>query len=59
MTGLAGGQVRIGLEDTVYLDRGVLAKSNPELVAKARAIVENLGSAVATAAQARALLGLS
>ncbi len=55
---LAGGHVRIGLEDTVYLDRGVLARSNAELVAKARLIIENLGSTPAKPAEARALLGL-
>ncbi len=52
---LLGGNVRIGLEDTVYLDRGVLARSNAELVAKARRIVEDLGGRLASAAEARAL----
>jgi uncharacterized protein (DUF849 family) len=55
---LAGGQVRVGLEDTVYLDRGVLARSNAELVAKARSIVELLGSRPATPREARLTLGL-
>jgi uncharacterized protein (DUF849 family) len=57
-TFLLGGNVRIGLEDTVYLDKGVLAKSNAELVAKARRIVEDLGGTLATSAQARARWGL-
>lgn len=52
---LLGGNVRIGLEDTVYLERGVLARSNAELVAKARRMVEDLGGRLACAAQARAI----
>lgn len=52
---LLGGNVRIGLEDTVYLDRGVLARGNAELVAKARRIVEDLGGRLASAAEARSL----
>ena len=56
---LAGGHVRVGLEDGVYLDRGVLAPSNAALVAKARRIVEDLGGQIATPAEARAILGLA
>lgn len=52
---LLGGNVRVGLEDTVYLDKGRLAKSNAELVNKARRIVEDLGGRLATSAQAREL----
>jgi uncharacterized protein (DUF849 family) len=55
---LLGGNVRVGLEDTIFLDRGVLAKSNAELVLKARRIVEDLGGRLATPAQARARWGL-
>lgn len=51
---LMGGNVRIGLEDTIYLDSGKLAKSNAKLVAKARRIVEDLGGRLATPAEARA-----
>jgi 3-dehydrocarnitine:acetyl-CoA trimethylamine transferase len=58
-TWLLGGHVRVGLEDNIYLSKGVLAKSNAELVAKARRIVEDLGGAVASAAEARAMLGLA
>ncbi len=58
-TWLLGGNVRVGLEDNIYLSKGVLAKSNAELVAKARRIVEDLGGAVASVAQARAMLGLA
>ncbi|OYX45515.1 MAG: 3-keto-5-aminohexanoate cleavage protein [Rhodobacterales bacterium 32-67-9] len=53
-----GGHVRVGLEDNLYLSRGVLAKSNAEQVEKVRAIVEALGRSVATPDEARALLGL-
>lgn len=55
---LAGGHIRVGLEDSVYLDRGVLAPSNAALVAKARTIVEMLGGQVATVREARARLNL-
>ena len=56
---LLGGHVRVGLEDNLYLGRGVLAPDNASLVTKARAIVELLGAEVATPEQARALLGLT
>jgi uncharacterized protein (DUF849 family) len=57
-TWLLGGNVRVGLEDNIYLSKGVLAKSNAELVAKARRILEDLGASVASPDEARALLGL-
>lgn len=53
-----GGHVRVGLEDNLYLEKGVLAKSNAEQVEKIRRIVEALGREVATPDEARALLGL-
>jgi uncharacterized protein (DUF849 family) len=53
---LLGGNVRVGLEDNLYLDRGVLA-TNAQLVARARAIIELLGVSVLTAAQTRTRLG--
>jgi uncharacterized protein (DUF849 family) len=53
-----GGHVRVGLEDSLYLDRGRLAKSNAEQVARIREIVERLGREVAGPEDARALLGL-
>jgi uncharacterized protein (DUF849 family) len=56
---LTGGNVRIGLEDSVYLERGVLAQSNAALVAKTRRIVEDLGGQIATAAETRVILGLA
>ena len=57
-TWLLGGHVRVGLEDNIYLSKGVLAKSNAELVAKARRMIEDLGGAVASPSEARAMLGL-
>lgn len=56
---LAGGHVRVGLEDTVYLGKGVLAKSNAELVTKARRIVEELGGSLASDVEARQVFGLA
>jgi uncharacterized protein (DUF849 family) len=55
---LAGGHVRVGLEDNIYLSKGVLAESNAVLVARARDIVLSMGGEIATAAQAREQLGL-
>ena len=56
---LLGGHVRVGLEDNVYIRKGVLARDNAELVEKAGTIIENLGGALATPAEARGILGLS
>ncbi|MGR3547312.1 MAG: 3-keto-5-aminohexanoate cleavage protein [Roseovarius sp.] len=53
-----GGHVRVGLEDSLTLARGTLARSNAEQVAKVRGIVEALGRTVVGPAEARALLGL-
>jgi uncharacterized protein (DUF849 family) len=53
-----GGHVRVGLEDSLYIAKGQLARSNAEQVAKVRAIVEALGREVASANEARAMLGL-
>lgn len=55
---LAGGHVRVGLEDNIYLEKGVLAPDNAALVAKARDIVKSLGGELATPAEARRTLGL-
>jgi 3-dehydrocarnitine:acetyl-CoA trimethylamine transferase len=55
---LAGGHVRVGLEDAVYLSRGQLGTSNAEMVAKARRIVEDLGGVIATTEEARRIVGL-
>jgi uncharacterized protein (DUF849 family) len=55
---LAGGHVRVGIEDGIYLSRGVLAPSTAAMVAKIRRIAEALGADIATSTQARDLLGL-
>ena len=54
----AGGHVRVGLEDNLYLDAGVLAPSNAALVERAVQIVAEEDRRVATPAEARALLAL-
>ena len=54
---LLGGNVRVGLEDNLYLSRGVYA-SNAQLVEKARTIIEAMGARVVTAAEARDRLEL-
>ena len=56
---LLGGNVRIGLEDTTQLAKGVLATGNGALVAKARRIVEDLGGRLASSAEARRRWGLA
>jgi uncharacterized protein (DUF849 family) len=53
-----GGNVRVGLEDSLWLGRGQLARSNAEQVSKARRIIEELGLTVATPDDARAMLKL-
>ena len=55
---LFGGHVRVGMEDNIYMEKGVLAKSNAELVARARLIVQELGGQIASAKEGRVLLGL-
>ena len=54
---LLGGNVRVGLEDNLYLDRGVLA-SNAQLVERAATIIRLLGATVLSAAEVRGRLGL-
>jgi uncharacterized protein (DUF849 family) len=53
-----GGSIRVGLEDNFYLPDGTMARSNGELIAKARQLTEELGRRPATVDEARALLGL-
>lgn len=55
---LLGGNVRVGLEDSLYIGRGRMATSNAEQVAKIRRIVEELGEEIATPAEAREMLAL-
>jgi uncharacterized protein (DUF849 family) len=56
---LFGGHVRVGMEDNLYMSRGVLAKSNAELVTHAAGILRMLGANIATSAEARTMLGLA
>ncbi|MGM0586027.1 MAG: 3-keto-5-aminohexanoate cleavage protein, partial [Pseudomonadota bacterium] len=58
MSAAMGGHVRVGLEDNLYIEKGVLARSNAEQVRKIRGIVEGLGRVPASPAQAREMLGL-
>ena len=55
---LLGGNVRVGLEDSLFIGKGELARSNAEQVAKVRQVLEALGREIATPAEARAMLGL-
>jgi uncharacterized protein (DUF849 family) len=55
---LMGGNVRVGIEDSIYVGKGQLAKSNAEQVSRIRRILEELSLEVATPTEARALLGL-
>ena len=56
---ILGGNVRVGLEDNLYMERGVPAPSNAALVERAAAIVRLLGRKVATPAEARRILGIN
>ena len=53
-----GGSIRVGLEDNFYLPDGTMARSNGELVARARRLTEDAGRRPATVAEARGLLGI-
>ncbi|MDO4564738.1 MAG: 3-keto-5-aminohexanoate cleavage protein [Clostridia bacterium] len=55
---LMGGHVRVGFEDNVYLSKGVLAKSNGELVEKVVRLAKELGREIASPNEAREILGL-
>jgi len=58
MGALMGGNVRVGLEDSIYVGKGALAKSNAEQVSKIRRILEELSLEIATPAEARRMLHL-
>lgn len=58
MAARMGGHVRVGLEDNLYIAKGLLAKSNAEQVAMIRSEVEALNRTVATPQETRAMLGL-
>jgi uncharacterized protein (DUF849 family) len=58
MSAMMGGNVRVGLEDSLYIGKGKLATSNAEQVRKIRTILEELGIEIATPQEAREMLGL-
>lgn len=55
---LLGGDVRVGMEDNIYVAKGVLAKGNAELVSKIARIAKELGKEIATPSEVRKILGL-
>ena len=55
---LLGGHVRVGLEDSVFIAKGQLARTNAQQVRKIRTILEELGYDIASPAEARQMLGL-
>lgn len=55
---MMGGHARVGMEDNIFIAKGVLAKSNAELVEKVVRIARELGREIATPDEARAILGL-
>ncbi|MGH6974248.1 MAG: 3-keto-5-aminohexanoate cleavage protein, partial [Stellaceae bacterium] len=55
---MMGGNVRVGLEDSLYIGKGQLAKSNADQVKRIRAILENLSLEIATPKEAREMLAL-
>jgi uncharacterized protein (DUF849 family) len=58
MAAIMGGNVRVGLEDSIYLEKGVKAKTNADQVRKIRRILEELSLEIATPDEARRMLGL-
>ena len=58
MGAVMGGNVRVGLEDSLYIGKGQLAESNADQVRRIRSILENLSLEVATPKEARAMLSL-
>jgi uncharacterized protein (DUF849 family) len=58
MAGILGGNVRVGLEDSLWIGKGVQAKSNAEQVAKIKRILEDLSLEIATPDEARQMLAL-
>lgn len=55
---ISGGHARVGLEDNIFLEKGVLAKTNAELVSKAVRIIRDLGNDLATPKEAQEILKL-
>jgi uncharacterized protein (DUF849 family) len=58
MGAIMGANVRVGLEDSLYLEKGKLAKSSAEQVRRIRSILENLSFSVASPAETREMLSL-
>jgi uncharacterized protein (DUF849 family) len=58
MVASMGGNVRVGLEDSLWIGKGTLATSNAEQVTRVRQIIEGLGLEIATPAEAREILNL-
>ncbi|MGL5839520.1 MAG: 3-keto-5-aminohexanoate cleavage protein [Sphingorhabdus sp.] len=58
LSAVLGGNVRVGLEDNLYLEKGVFA-TNGQLVTRAKSIIENVGRRVATPDEARAIMGIA
>lgn len=58
MAAALGGNVRVGLEDSLWIDRGKLAETNAQQVAAIRKVIEGLGLEIASPDEARALLDL-
>jgi uncharacterized protein (DUF849 family) len=58
MGAIMGGNVRVGLEDSLYVGKGQLAKSNADQVRRIRAILENLSFEIASPQDAREMLHL-
>lgn len=56
---LSGGHVRVGMEDNIFLEKGVLATSNAQLVAKAKRIIRDLGGELASPREMRQMVGLA
>jgi 3-keto-5-aminohexanoate cleavage enzyme len=55
---LMGGHIRVGMEDNIYLDRGVMAKTNAELVERVVRIIQAYGRPIASPTEARQILDL-
>jgi 3-keto-5-aminohexanoate cleavage enzyme len=56
---MMGGHIRVGMEDNIYLDKGVMAKTNAELVERVVRIINAYGRPIASPAEARKILGLN
>jgi uncharacterized protein (DUF849 family) len=56
---MMGGHARVGFEDNIFIEKGILAKSNAELVEKVVRIARELGREIATPGEARKILGLN